>query len=59
MQNILERSATKFLGSLTDSERKQLAAFLNSPTAVLELKTHLPLEFIQLAADALSRAGLD
>jgi hypothetical protein len=55
----LQQSATKFLGTLTDSERNQLAAFLNSETALLELKTHLPWEFVQLAADALQRAGLD
>jgi hypothetical protein len=32
---------------------------LNSPTALLELKTHLPFEFVQVATDALQRAGLD
>jgi hypothetical protein len=55
----LEQSATKFLSTLTDHERESLAAFLNSPTGLYDLKTHLPLEFIQLAADALERAGLD
>jgi len=55
----LEPSATKFLGTLTDHEREALAVFLNSPTALYELKTYLPFEFIQLAADALQRAGLD
>jgi hypothetical protein len=55
----LEQSATKFLTTLTDHEREALTAFLNSPTGLLELKTHLPFEFIQLAADALQRAGLD
>jgi hypothetical protein len=55
----LEQSATNYLGTLTDQERKALAEFLNSPTALLELKTHLPFEFVQLAADALQRAGLD
>ena len=55
----LEKSATNFLRTLTDSERAQLAAFLNSPLAITELKTHLPWEFVQLAADALQRAGLD
>lgn len=55
----LEQSATKFLGTLTDHERKALAAFLSSPTALYELKTHLPFEFVLLAADALQRAGLD
>jgi hypothetical protein len=29
----LEQSATKFLGTLNDAERKSLAAFLNSPIA--------------------------
>jgi hypothetical protein len=43
----------------TNTERKSLAAFLNSPTAITELKTHLPWESVQLAADALQRAGLD
>jgi len=55
----LEQSSTKFLGRLTDDERKQLVAFLNDPIALTELKTHLPWEFVQLAADALQRAGLD
>jgi hypothetical protein len=55
----LEQSATKFLGTLTDAERKSLAAFLNEPIAITELKTHLPWEFVQLAADALQKAGLD
>jgi|tagenome__1003787_1003787.scaffolds.fasta_scaffold16530997_2 hypothetical protein len=55
----LEQSATSFLGGLTDDERKSLVEFLNSPTALYELKTHLPLEFVMLAADALQRAGLD
>jgi hypothetical protein len=55
----LEQSATKFLGTLTDEERQTLAVFLNSTTALYELKTHLPLEFVLLAADAMQRAGLD
>ena len=55
----LQQSTTKFLGTLTDTERKSLAAFLNDPIAITELKTHLPWEFVQLAADALNRAGLD
>ncbi|HKV79548.1 MAG TPA: hypothetical protein VJP02_15475 [Candidatus Sulfotelmatobacter sp.] len=55
----LQQSATNFLGALTDHEREALVAFLNSPTGLLELKTHLPLEFVLLAADALQRAGLD
>jgi hypothetical protein len=55
----LQQSATKYLGTLTDHERAALAAFLNSSTALYELKTHLPLEFVMLAADALQRAGLD
>jgi len=55
----LQQSAVEFRRTLTDRERKQLAAFLNSPTAICELKTHLPWEFVQLAADALQRVGLD
>jgi hypothetical protein len=55
----LQQSATKFLGTLTDTERNQLAAFLNDPIAITELRTHLPWDFVQLAADALQRAGLD
>jgi hypothetical protein len=55
----LEKSATHFLGSLSNSERASLAAFLNDPIAITELRTHLPWELVQLAADALSRAGLD
>jgi hypothetical protein len=55
----LQQTATQFLGTLTDTERKQLAEFLSSPTAICELRTHLPWEFVQLAADALQRAGLD
>jgi hypothetical protein len=45
--------------TLTDHERHELAEFLNSPTALFEVKTHLPFEFVMLAADALQRAGLD
>jgi hypothetical protein len=55
----LEQSAVEFRSTLTDQERAALAAFLNSPTALYDLKTHLPLEFILLAADALQREGLD
>jgi hypothetical protein len=55
----LQQSADEFRSTLTEQERAALAAFLNSPTALYELKTHLPMEFILLAADALQRAGLD
>jgi hypothetical protein len=55
----LEQSAIEFRSSLTDRQRQELAAFLNSPTALYELRTHLPVEFVKLAADALQRAGLD
>ena len=57
--NTLQQSAIEFRSSLTDEQRAALSAFLNSPTALYELRTHLPLEFVQLAADALQRAGLD
>jgi hypothetical protein len=55
----LEKSATQFLGNLTNNERESLAAFLSSETALLDLKTHLPYEFVRLVADVLSRAGLN
>jgi hypothetical protein len=54
-----EQNAANYLGTLTDDQRKSLAAFLNDPIAITEVKTHLPWEFVQLAADALQRAGLD